>query len=60
MAEDNKKHEDTHGTEKTTKWVHKHRTAAKWLSKAAVLSVATLLYYLKKQSKKIVEEEKNK
>jgi len=52
---ENKK--DIHGTESTTRWVHKHRTLARWLSKGLVVGATALTYYLKKQEKKIVEEE---
>lgn len=59
MTEDSKK-QDLHGTEATTRWVHKHRTIAKWLAQGLVVGATALSYYLKKQEKKISEEEKKK
>ena len=60
MEEKETKHEDTHGSPEMTRWVHKHRRAAKWLMKIAVAGAASFLYYLRKQEKQIEEEEKNK
>ncbi len=58
MTEESKKHQDTHGTEKTTRWVHKHRVAAKWVARGLVLGLGLLSYYLKNQEEKIEKEEK--
>jgi hypothetical protein len=57
MSEENK-NQDTHGTKMTTKWVHKHRTVAKFFVKSLVVVGAALTYYLKNQEKKIEQEEK--
>ena len=50
---------DIHGTEATTRWIHKHRKAAKWLMKIAIVGISSVLYYLRKEEKEI-EEEKTK
>ena len=60
MEEHDAKHQDMHGTETTTRWVHKHRTLAKWIARGFVLGATSISYYLKRQEKKIVEEERSK
>jgi len=60
MEEKETKHKDTHGIEATTRWIHKHRRAAKWLIKLAVAGAASFLYFLRKQEKQIEEEDKKK
>jgi len=52
------KKEDIHGSPIVTRWVHKHRTTAKWVAKGLVAGAAALSYYLKKQEEKIEREEK--
>ena len=52
--------QDIHGTEEMTRWVHKHRVAAKWLVRILALGVASFSYYLRKQEKEIDQEEKSK
>ena len=55
---DDSKQQDIHGTKTTTRWVHKHRTLAKFLVRGLVVTGAALTYYLKNQEKKIEQEEK--
>ena len=59
MEEETKK-EDVHLNPATTHWVHKHRTAAKWLVRGLALAVGSLSYYLRKQEKEIEDEAKKK
>lgn len=58
MEGHNSKHQDKHGTVGMTSWIHKHRKLAKWLARVAVVGVTAFSYYLKKQEKKIEEEER--
>lgn len=58
MTEENKKVEDIHITKGFTRWVHHHRTLAKWLMKALIAGVTAILYYLNRQEKQIENEEK--
>jgi hypothetical protein len=55
--EENKNNPDIHGTKSTTRWVHKHRTLAKWLARGLVAGATAVSYYLKKQEAKIEKEE---
>jgi hypothetical protein len=50
------KQEDIHINKGFTGWVHHHRVLAKWLLKALVAIVASLLYYLRKEERHIEEE----
>ena len=59
MTQENQE-QDTHGTPRITRWVHKHRTLAKWIARGFVLGATSISYYLKRQEKKIVEEERSK
>ena len=52
------RNQDSHGTPAMTRWVHKHRTLAKWLFKLLIAGVASLLYYLKRQEGDIEKEAK--
>ena len=52
------KHLDTHGSAGMTRWVHKHRRMATWIIKLLVASIASFLYYLRKQEREIEKEEK--
>ena len=60
MTEEHHNKKDIHGTETTTRWVHKHRTLAKWLARGLVAGATAVSYYLKKQEEKIEKEEKKK
>lgn len=60
MAEESNKKNDTHGTEATTRWVHKHRALAKWLARSLVAGATAISYYLKKQEESIKKEEKER
>ena len=60
MSEENKNNKDIHGTPATTRWVHKHRTLAKFIMKGLAIGATSALYYLRKQEDKIKEEEKRK
>ena len=60
MEDQETKKEDVHVNPATTRWVHKHRTAAKWLVRGLALAVGSLSYYLTKQEKQIEEEVKKK
>ena len=61
MTEKETKNQDIHGTRAMTRWVHRHRTLAKWLFKLLIAGVASLLYYLRRQEKDIEKEvEKDK
>lgn len=51
-------HQDIHLTKGFTGWVHHHRILAKWLMKALVAVITSLLYYLRKEERHIEEESK--
>ena len=56
MAEENKKSEDVHLTKGFTCWVHHHRKLAKWLMRALIALVTSILYYLRREQRHIDEE----
>jgi len=56
MMEETKTPEDTHLTKGFTHWVHHHRKLAKWLMRALIALVTSILCSLRREQKHIDEE----
>jgi hypothetical protein len=56
MEEETKKQEDVHITKGFTRWTHQHRRMAKWLMKGSIALVASILYYFRREEKRIEDE----